>query len=256
MSEAQVQETRDGAILFDAQACGAERPDAAWFDPLHWGAQGRAHTVAGGRGGVVFVETPVGACVLRHYHRGGLAARVSADKYVWAGARRTRAFREFRLLDHLVDSGLPVPAPVAARYVRRGMYYLGDLIVRRIPNVETLAERLRRGALDSVLAGRVGATIARFHAAGVCHADLNAHNILIGDRNFISVIDFDRGRLRKPAFGWQQGNLARLRRSFDKLGARKRFDDFDARFWHPFLASYHAALADRPVVTAARGARR
>jgi 3-deoxy-D-manno-octulosonic acid kinase len=25
----------------------------------------------------------------------------------------------------------------------------------------------------------VGATVAAFHAAGICHADLNAHNILI-----------------------------------------------------------------------------
>ena len=254
MSEAQVQATRDGAILFDAAACGSERPDAAWFDPAHWGAQGRARAYAGGRGGVAFVETPAGACVLRHYRRGGLAARVSTDKYLWTGARRTRPFREFRLLDHLAGSGLPVPAPVAARYVRHGMYYLGDLIVRRIPDVETLAERLDRGALDTVVAGRVGKTIARFHAAGACHADLNAHNVLLDDRNFVSLIDFDRGRLRKPALAWQQANLVRLRRSFDKLGARKRIEDFDARFWHPMLAAYHAALADRPVATPARGA--
>jgi 3-deoxy-D-manno-octulosonic acid kinase len=256
MSEAQVQATRDGEILFDPAACGGERPDAAWFDPLHWGAQGRAQAIAGGRGGVAFVETPAGACVLRHYHRGGLAARVSSDKYFWTGARRTRAFREFRLLDQLVESGLPVPAPVAARYVRRGLYYFGDLIVRRIPDVETLAERLQHGALNPAMAGRVGSTIARFHAAGACHADLNAHNILLGDRNWVSLIDFDRGRLRKPALGWQQANLARLRRSLDKLGARKRVNDFDARFWHPMLAAYHAALADRPIASATRGAGR
>ena len=91
MSDAQVQSTRDGAILYDAAACGAARPDADWFDPAHWAAQGRAETRGGGRGGVAFVETPAGACVLRHYHRGGLAARASADSYLWTGARRTRS---------------------------------------------------------------------------------------------------------------------------------------------------------------------
>jgi len=254
MSDAQVQSTAGGAILFDAAACGAARPDEAWFDPAHWAAQGRAQTRAGGRGGVAFVETPAGACVLRHYHRGGLAAQVSADRYLWTGARRTRAFREFHLLDHLARSGLPVPAPVAARYTRKGLYYVADLIVRLIPSGETLAERLARGALDPTLAKRVGATIARFHAAGACHADLNAHNILIGERDTVALIDFDRGTLRKPALSWQQSNLARLRRSFDKLGARKRFVDFDAHFWHPMLAGYHAKLAGEQASQPLRGA--
>ncbi|MET0231130.1 MAG: 3-deoxy-D-manno-octulosonic acid kinase [Rhodanobacteraceae bacterium] len=254
MSDAQVQSTADGAILFDAAACGGARPDAAWFDAAHWAAVGRAEARSGGRGGVAFVETPAGACVLRHYHRGGLAARVSADKYLWTGATRTRSFREFRLLDQLVATGLPVPAPVAARYSRNGVNYMADLIVRRIASVETLAERLARGRLDASLASRVGTTIARFHAAGACHADLNAHNILVDERDFVSLIDFDRGTLRTPALAWQQANLSRLRRSLLKLGALKREPDFEISIWHPLLAAYHAALAVHPVAHAARGA--
>lgn len=256
MSDAQVQSTADGAILFDAAACGAARPDAAWFDPAHWAAQGRAETRSGGRGGVAFVETPAGACVLRHYHRGGLAARVSADKYFWTGAKRTRSFREFRLLDQLAASGLPVPAPVAARYARNGVHYTADLLVRRIASVETLAERLARGTLDAALAARVGATIARFHAAGARHADLNAHNILLDERDFVSLIDFDRGTLTKPALAWQQANLKRLRRSLIKLGAMKRHPAFETAIWHPLLAAYHAGLAAPTVAHAARGAAR
>lgn len=253
MSDAQVQPTADGAILFDAAACGGARPDAAWFDPAHWAAEGRAEARSGGRGGVAFVDTPAGHCVLRHYRRGGLAAHMIADSYVWTGARRTRSFREFHLLDHLVAAGLPAPAPVAARYARSGMHYRADLIVRRIPSTETLADRLAHGALDATLAERVGATIARFHSMGVCHADLNAHNILLDARGHVSLIDFDRGSLRKPAWSWQQGNLARLRRSFDKLGAKKRMLDFDVRFWHPLLSGYHATLAGRAPAAATRG---
>jgi 3-deoxy-D-manno-octulosonic acid kinase len=256
MSDAQVEMTQDGAILFDAAACAGARPDARWFDAAHWSRQGRAETREGGRGGVAFVETPAGACVLRHYHRGGLAARVSADRYFWTGAGRSRAFREFRLLERLVRAGLPAPAPVAARYERHGISYVADLLVRRIPAAETLAERLARGALDAALARRVGATIARFHAFGACHADLNAHNILIDERGGVSLIDFDRGRLRKPALGWQQGNLARLRRSLKKLGAQKRIAGFDVAFWHPLLAAYHDALASGSSETIASGALR
>lgn len=256
MSDAQVQSVSHGAILYDAAVCGGARPDDAWFDPAHWAGHGRAEHGAGGRGGVAFIDTPAGECVLRHYHRGGLPARVSADRYLWTGSRRTRSFREFRLLDRLASAGLPVPAPVAARYVRHGIAYQGDLIVRRIAAAETLAQRLERGALDAPLAQRVGDTIARFHAAGAYHADLNAHNILADARDAVWLIDFDRGRVRKPALPWQQGNLARLRRSFDKLGARKRIGDFDARFWHPLLAAYHERLSRDHAAPVARGVAR
>ncbi len=236
MVQAQVQSTTDGAIVFDA-ALGIS-PGPEWFDAARWAPLGR---VASGRGGVVFVDTPVGACALRHYHRGGLAARLSADAYLWSGAARTRAFREFRLLARLADSGLPVSLPVAARYVRSGFAYRGDLLTRRI-EADTLATRLSQGRLDAVLAQRVGRTIARFHAFGAWHADLNAHNILADAQDRISLIDFDRGRLRKGQLAWQQANLARLHRSLVKLGAH-RVQDFEARFWHPLLAAYHEAMA-------------
>ncbi|HEU4664642.1 MAG TPA: 3-deoxy-D-manno-octulosonic acid kinase [Dokdonella sp.] len=239
MIEVQVQSTADGAIVYDA-ALGAT-PTTDWFDAVRWGALGRA---TGGRGAVSFVETPVGACALRHYRRGGLAARVSADRYLWTGAARTRAFREFRLLARLANQQLPVAQPVAACYRRHGLTYRADLLTRRIEGAETLAARLAQGRLDATLARHVGRTIARFHAAGAWHADLNAHNILVGGDGAISVIDFDRGRLRTPHLAWQQRNLARLLRSLRKLGAR-RFDGFESRFWHPLLAAYHDAMTPR-----------
>ena len=247
MVQTQVQSTADGAIIFDA-GLGIS-PAPAWFDRAHWSARGDA---AGGRGGVAFVETPVGVCALRHYHRGGLAARMSRDAYFWTGAARTRAFREFRLLAQLHDRRLPVSPPVAARYVRDGFAYRADLLTRRIDGA-TLATLLAQGRLDEPLATRVGRTLAEFHRVGVWHADLNAHNILVGADGNVFLIDFDRGRLRKPRFVWQQANLQRLLRSLRKLGAQ-RDPDFDARFWHPLLAGYHAAMSGH--VPAAAGARR
>lgn len=222
-------------------------PDVRWLDAEHW-ASG-PDTIAGGRGAACYVRTPVGEAVLRHYRRGGLVAYLSSDRYVWLGATRTRAFREFRLLAALTNAGLPVPAPIAAGYRRRGVMYGADILTKRIESSRTLAEVLEAGSTDPVLAESVGRTIARFHAAGVRHADLNAHNILVDAQENVWLIDFDRGELRKPMLAWQQATLARLHRSLRKLGADRRQanaggKDFNQRFWHPLLAAYHAALAD------------
>jgi 3-deoxy-D-manno-octulosonic acid kinase len=248
MHEAQVRLAANEAMLFDGALGNPPPPD--WFERGHWQARGRAQPAPGGRGGVLFVETPAGACALRHYHRGGLAARVSADRYLWTGADRTRAFREFRLLAHLVRSGLPVAAPVAARYVRDGLTYRADLLTRRIAVAQTLAERLAEGSLDPALGAKVGQAIARFHAAGVWHADLNAHNVLVDGSGGIRLIDFDRGRLRTPAARWRRANLARLHRSFEKLGAGAQ-PAFEPAFWRPLLSAYGESLsrADAGVAT-------
>ncbi|MFZ1390404.1 MAG: 3-deoxy-D-manno-octulosonic acid kinase [Dokdonella sp.] len=239
MIKAQIQSTADGAILFDAAQM--DKADAQWFDRTATVGEGER----AGRGTVIFFDAPFGACVLRHYHRGGLVARVNTDRYLWTGRSRSRAFREFRLLAELHDAGLPVPLPVMARYVRSGMSYRADLITAQIPAALTLAERLAARDLDAALATRVGRTLAGFHAKGIWHADLNASNLLVDGGGKVWLIDFDRCRKRKPAMPWQQANLQRLLRSFRKLHAGKLIGDFDAVFWHPLLAAYHRSLADR-----------
>jgi 3-deoxy-D-manno-octulosonic acid kinase len=238
MIEAQVQSTADGAILRDA--AGTVVADAGWFEPGRWPSAADADT--SGRGGVPFLVTPVGTCALRHYRRGGLVARLIADRYLWTGAERTRAFREFRLLATLADAGLPVAQPVAARYVRTGPWYRADLLTRRIENARTLARQLGDEAATATLAARVGQTIACFHAGGAWHADLNANNIMIDSAGTVWLIDFDRGRLRRPQATWQQANLARLRRSLAKLGL-DRGEGFEQRFWTPLLQAHRERLA-------------
>ena len=229
--------TEDGEILHDA-AIGDV--DTRWLDADFWRSQNAAQAQGGGRGGIEFVDTPAGPAALRHYRRGGLIGRVNADHYLWTGARRSRGFAEFRLLASLHDAGLPVPAPIAARYQRDRWRYRADLLTARVDAATTLAQQLDAGAIDPEMAASIGETIARFHVLGVCHADLNAHNILVDAQDKVWLLDFDRGRLRMPSLTWQQSNLARLRRSLLKLGAM-RFGDFDERFWHPLLAAYHAA---------------
>jgi 3-deoxy-D-manno-octulosonic acid kinase len=241
-SDARVNAGGEGAILFDAGP--AVQPDDRWFDPQHWRAQGKLHDSArGGRGSVVFVDTPAGVCALRHYHRGGMVAPILGDRYLWTGAERTRGFTEFRLLAELQRRGLPVPAPIAARYRRRGLHYTADLLTRRIGHTRTLAECIAAGELDPELAARVGALVARFHVQGVDHADLNAHNVLVGPDG-LWLVDFDRGRVRASRGAWCQGNLRRLRRSLLKLGACERDEKkLDREIWTPLVRAYRGALS-------------
>jgi 3-deoxy-D-manno-octulosonic acid kinase len=187
------------------------------------------------------VDTPAGECVLRHYHRGGLIARFNRDRYLWTGADRTRSFREFRLLSHIAALGLPAPQPVAAGYRRNGLVYTADLLTRRIDDAHTLAQCLSEGRLDADLARETGALVARFHREGICHADLNAHNVLLAG-TALYLIDFDRGALRTPAEGWRLANLARLRRSLVKLGACERITDFQAAIWGPLVYGYERTM--------------
>ena len=258
MIQAQIQSTADGAIVFDptvvAQADGSNpvRFDPNWSDAAHWLAQGRGVKAGGGRGGAMYVDAPFGRCVLRHYQRGGMVARVLGDRYLWTGAERTRGFAEFRLLVELYGRGLRVPAPVAAQYRRHGAHYRADLITRRIEDAITLAERVALDRCDADVAARVGAMIAEFHAAGVYHADLNAHNVLLGGEA-VWLVDFDRGELRTPARAWQLANLARLKRSLLKLGAARDGEAaFDRALWNPLMAAYEKRFGTTQVQSGAR----
>ncbi|MEW5307064.1 MAG: hypothetical protein WDW36_009482 [Sanguina aurantia] len=196
MMQEQTHKGTAGAIVFDAAVSGDVGND--WFSQDYWQARGALHLQAGGRGGVGIIDTPAGTCILRHYRRGGLVAALMGDRYLWTGAVRTRSFQEFRLLADMTRQGLPVPQVVAARYTRRGAYYTADLIMRRIAPAMTLAECLAAGTLDTALAEAVGTLLARFHRAGIWHADLNAHNILVTPEQ-LYLIDFDRGRQRRGA---------------------------------------------------------
>lgn len=216
----------NGAILFDRQRLG--QADAQWMDPGYWGQ--RAHPVdSGGRGGAWFIDAPFGPSVLRLYRRGGLAARVSKDRYLWRGANRTRSFAEFHLTRTLLAKGLPVPRPYVASYLRTGPGYRAAILMERLSGVRSLAEHLQMAGAEAPLE-QTGRLIARFHRAGLDHADLNAHNILFDAQGRGWLIDFDRGALRIPATRWRQANLARLKRSLIKLRGPRSVQEVEADF--------------------------
>ncbi|MGC3981614.1 MAG: 3-deoxy-D-manno-octulosonic acid kinase [Steroidobacteraceae bacterium] len=191
------------------------------FEPSYWYEQQGTVETVGGRGSVLFIRDGERQWVLRHYRRGGLIGKLLTDQYLWLGAEATRSFREWRLLAHLHALSLPVPTPVAARYVRSGPIYRADLLTVAIPDAQTLTQRLQQTALSTALWQHIGITLARFHAIGVHHADLNANNIILDAKDEVHVLDFDRGRIREVHDSWIQAVLQRLLRSLHKLQGRR-----------------------------------
>ena len=235
-------QTTGGAILYDPSRVDPPAPED--FDPKALTQAGRVLDQARGRGTVWFVAargeaSPHQAWVLRHYRRGGFAARLSSDRYVWCGEAATRGFRELAILDYLAVTGVAAPLPVAARYLREGLTYRADLLTVAIPGATTLARLLQQSAgapLPGATTQSVGRSIRRMHEAGVWHADLNAHNVLIDASGSVWLIDFDRAQRRSPG-PWGAQNLARLRRSLDKL-ASQFGQPLPAADWASLLAGY------------------
>ena len=111
-------------------------------------------------------------------------------------------------------------------FMREGLRYKAAILMERLEGVRSLADR-------ALVAGRgapweeTGRLIARFHRAGLDHADLNAHNILFDANGHGWLIDFDRGVLRIPATRWRERNLKRLLRSLIKLRGERSHEDVE-----------------------------
>jgi 3-deoxy-D-manno-octulosonic acid kinase len=234
----QQRQERDGRVLVADAVASVYSP--AWFEPAPADAGG----LHGGRGSVAVIETAAGALVRRDYLRGGLPRHLSRDAYLWTGATRTRAFREFRLLLDLHAAGLPVPEPVAARYRRRGLVYRAALLMRLIPDARTLGQVLAAGADPQATLGPALAAVAQLHAAGVWHADLNADNLLVDAGGKVWLIDFDRAQAGITAAPRLRGNLDRLLRSLRKRMPAPVLARIEAA-WPQLQRDYRLAL-DRP----------
>jgi 3-deoxy-D-manno-octulosonic acid kinase len=223
-------------MLYDGSAVNQISP--RMFDAGHWNSlDGTPETATGGRGTVVFIRHDGQDWALRHYRRGGLPGRLLSDQFLYLGEPATRSFREFRLLQELYRMGLPVPRPVAAHYQRAGAIYRADLITSRIANARPLSQLLLRDEFPADSWPAVGKLLRRFHEAGVFHADLNAHNILMDDAGEFYLLDFDRGRIR-PHGIWISSNLKRLSRSLRKItGNAARFGP-QGDAWRHLMAGY------------------
>jgi 3-deoxy-D-manno-octulosonic acid kinase len=238
-------ETARGGMLYDPSRVG--KPAADLFSESYWRDAGAIERRAAGRGSVFFLQAGPDRWVWRHYRRGGAIAPLLGDRYLYTTSERTRAYREFRLLARLTELGLPVPAPVAAQYQRTAIaFYRADLITVELPPGWTLADAITGHDLEPDRWEIIGATIARFHAAGVQHADLNAHNVLLAtdpwpeSADNVYLLDFDRGRMR-PRGPWEADVLARLQRSLEKVATQRADARYHARDWQALMRGYTAA---------------
>ena len=192
----------------------AGRVRAEWFDIGRYGANALP-IGAGGRGGAWYLDGPFGEAVLRLYRRGGWAARISAEHYLWLGEARLRCVREVQLLETLRAADLPVPAPIAAAWWREGWLYRAALLMDRVPVRSDLMALVHDDAAAAPWEA-VGATLARFHRFGAHHPDLNARNLLLRPDGAIVVIDWDRGTAGHRPGPWCDAVLRRLERSLLK----------------------------------------
>lgn len=199
----------EGVLRYDANSVPS--PGMFLFDPYS-PQMGASAVSQGGRQAAWFVKGDFGDGVLRHYRRGGLMARINADRYIWTGASATRSFAEFDLLHFMCDQGLAVPRPIAAAYWRSGLTYRAAILVQRISGARPLVHVLDHGHQEAV-----AQAIFAMHEAGVWHSDLNAYNILLDAQDRVWLIDFDKCQRRALSLERRQANLLRLRRSLIKV---------------------------------------
>jgi 3-deoxy-D-manno-octulosonic acid kinase len=226
----------DGRHVMLAASARAEAPIAAWFDPREWRRAGAVALETSGRGEVLIVAHGAETWVLRHYRRGGLVARFIDDHYLWLGAARVRAFREWRLLRTLRAAGLPVPNPVAAHVHRTGVIYTADIITSYLPGTRKLSWFIEQGRVPADSWRRVGAMIRAVHDHGVDHPDLTAHNVLLDDEGKSFLVDFDNAEQKQPG-EWRRLGMERFNRSLRKV-ALETGTEFDSAAWAEIEAGY------------------
>ena len=202
-----------------------------------WRNQGRLLGSAGGRGTVYFVESGNAQWALRHYRRGGLVGRWVDDHFIWLGEDRTRSFHEWRLLVQLRNLDLPVPQPVAAIFRRHGLSYTADLLTAKIVGAEPLSKWLSIGEVGKSQWLTIGRCIRRFHDAGLFHADLTGHNILLDRNADMHLLDFDRGEIRADG-AWKESNLKRLHRSLKKISSQDENIKVSEADWQSLMDAY------------------
>lgn len=207
------QQGEQGAIVFDTGLW--QQADSVFFDPAHYGEAAKPVSGKGGRGAAWFVRGPFGDAVLRHYRRGGWAAKISHARYFWRDEASVRSIHEFRFMQCLCEKNLPVPKPVAAMYSRSGLFYSAAILIERIQDSRSFLDCVH-AQTESAPWAELGKCIARFHKVGARHADLNAQNILLDPANKIWLIDWDRAGLQAKPGAWCIDVLQRLQRSLLK----------------------------------------
>lgn len=216
-----------------------------WFDIAHWQQQQAVTGQATGRNTTWFITYQAQEWVLRHYYRGGLISKLIQDQYLFSTIEKTRCFQELALLEKMYQQGLPVPRPVAARIIKQRGFYTADIIIEKIPDSHDLIDKLTQQQMTQSEWEALGKLTARFHLSGIYHSDLNAHNILLDKQLKFWLIDFDKCDCRSINTQWQQSNLARLKRSFQKEKQLHQQFFYNEQCWQWLINAYLTSIQNK-----------
>jgi 3-deoxy-D-manno-octulosonic acid kinase len=165
-----------------------------------------AVSVLGGRTSVIPIQLEgIGSVVIKHYRRGGLMRYFIKRRYLKFG--KSRAQREFEMLDIAGALGINVPEPVA--YAHRGrLFCQAWLVTREIHQPVSLArlslqnEKKTCAAMQSVIE-QISALIQN----DILHVDLHPGNVVVDNVGKVYLLDFDKGRV-------SQGNRQKLKNHY------------------------------------------
>ena len=242
--------SRDGVRAFAWAAA------ALWLEgvlaesgTLYGWSRHRASDTRFGRGPVRIVDAPLPGpdrtpqWAVRHYRRGGAAARLLGDRY-W-GVGRSRPERELEASLYARAHGVRTPAVVAGVVYRAGPsgvlgFYRADLVTELVPSARSLAAALQADGDALAPLRRAGALVRALSEAGVRHPDLNAGNVVLDGKGDAWVLDLDRAaRLARPSPAATHGMLRRLERSLRK-GEHERGRPLSTEEWEALRAGFRA----------------
>ncbi|MGN1394345.1 MAG: 3-deoxy-D-manno-octulosonic acid kinase [Succinivibrionaceae bacterium] len=188
-----------------------------YISPSYYVSNNKVIDVFKGRGTTYIVRDdnnkPI---VIRHYWRGGVVGNILKDKFLKLADTSHRAFLEYDMLLTMRKMGLPVPRPIVAREINKGMWITNDIVVEAIIGAKTITSILCRRELTQKELCYIGYTVGKFFKAGVYHSDLNINNILFDGNNDTWIIDFDKCDFRNIDKFLYKEVIQRLRRSFLK----------------------------------------
>ena len=205
-----------------------------------------------GRAAIRRLELPSGRKLLvRQYHRGGVLRAINNSRYL----SPRRAIDEIRVCREAAARGVPVAVAAGAIVERQPPFWLCWLVTEEIEEAVDLGEYLRwlpAAPTREILAEKrdiidvLGAAIRAMHDAGLCHADLQARNVLIRRspaRIEVFFVDLDKSTITGSLGESRRAdNLRRLNRSILKMRlSPPPIDDDDRR---RFLAAYRGG---RPI---------
>jgi len=162
----------------------------------------------------------IGSVVIKHYRRGGLMRYFIKRRYLKFG--KTRAQREFELLNIVSTLGINIPQPIAYAY-RGRLFYRAWLVTREIHLPLSLArlslqdEKKTSSAMESVIE-----QIVSLIQNDILHVDLHPGNVVVDATGKVYLLDFDKGTVY---YGNRQKlinrYLSRWQRAVNKHGLPK-----------------------------------